>query len=142
MRDVEDAIVTALQADTQLAALAPGGVHKVLAPEGSPYPRVIVQVQSGAVPLETFTAEVAESGKYTVKGIVDVGNAGGMTSDCYDIEDRIHAVLQDAQLTLIGGRQLQKCRRCQRIQYPEQNTQDGTVYNHRGAVYFVFASGS
>jgi hypothetical protein len=129
---IEEAVVLKLRADATLDTLAPGGVYLDVAKPNVTEPFVIVTLQahadapeqSGATAYETAFVLVKAVGQSTSRAAVSAAFA------------RIHAVLQNATLTLTGGTSVD-VHRTDRIAYVEV---DGPVrWQHSGGIYAVMA---
>ena len=132
MDPIEDAVIAKLRADATLDTLAPGGVYLDVAKPGVSEPFVVVTLQahqdadeqSGATAYETAFVWVKAVGQGTTRAAVSAAYA------------RIHAVLQNATLTLTGGTSVD-VHRTERIAYVEV---DGPVrWQHSGGLYAVMA---
>lgn len=129
MSAVDDGLVAVLTGDSTLAGLAPGGVFQDIAPEAAALPYVIwsISVASDEVQFDTTAWEEA---LYLVKA-VSATKAGADT-----VAARIHALLQDATLTIAGYTSMDVHRE-DRISYLEA---DGAKrYYHAGGLYQVKA---
>lgn len=132
---VDAAVVGTLQADTQLAALAKGGVFQDVAPEGAAQKGVFVIVQLAAhedTDEQQTTAAAYEAPRYLAKA-VGRNSDGAAVVAAYA---RVHELLQGAALT-ISGYAWMDTRRESRVSYTEQ---DGAFYwKHIGGIYRVEA---
>lgn len=132
---IDQAVMAALLADSQLETLAPGRVFADVAPEGVDDPFVIVTLQAHEdVPEQT--ARIAyEAPRYLVK-VVGQGLSATAAVAAYN---RCHALLQNVALTIAGFHWMGTTRES-RIKYVEA---DGPVYwQHVGGIYRVEADPS
>lgn len=129
MSAVDDGLVAALTGDSTLAGLAPGGIWQDIAQEAAALPYVIWSI-SLASDEPQFGSTAWEEGLYLVKGVA----ASKAASDA--VAARIHALLQDATLT-IAGYDSMDVHRVDRVNYTEA---DGAKrYYHAGGLYQVKA---
>lgn len=103
------------------------GTWDTQAPQRSSTPYIIYQLQD-SLDQYTFSGPSGESADYLVKV---VSNRVDPTVDAFAIYDHLHEVLQDAPLTIAGGRSL-RVRRLSRVQY-----QDSDRYWHVGGIYRI-----
>jgi hypothetical protein len=132
---VRRAIYGKLAADTTLNGMlgspAPSrakSIYHSQAPDGSSFPFVVIQKQSG-VPTEAFSDPSAmDTDIWMVKGIVH--DTGADVAEA--IAARINVLLNDAALS-ISGASLLYLRRQSDVEYPEVD--DGEMYWHCGALF-------
>jgi hypothetical protein len=135
MDPLEEAVITALRADSTLDTLAPGGVWQDIAPPACAEPFVIVTLQADeetyeqteSTAFETAHVLIKAVGQYTTRAAVKAAAA------------RIYTVLQHATITVSGGYAMD-CSRESRIAYVEA---DGPMrWQHAGGIYQVVADPS
>jgi hypothetical protein len=113
-------------------ALAPGGVFREIAPQGSAEPYVIVQMMRHSDEYLINRGEAFEEFTYMVKAVQR--NTSGATVQ--SVADRIHTLLQDGTMT-ITGYNLTTMQREERIAYVELDENRDQRYQHRGGLYQV-----
>lgn len=129
---LDNGLIAALKADAQLTALAPGGVYRDIAPDGVAEPFVIVTLMSHHDVPQFGATEAYQEARYLVKAV----GKGTSPTSTESAADRIHAVLQNATLTMSGFSQM-GCFREERISYVEADAP--SRYQHRGGIYVVRA---
>jgi len=139
MMDFENALYLALHGDATLLALATGGVWREQAAQGTACPYVLIQCLSPAIGIQTFSGTPCEQALYLVKGVVDTGNTGGIQQVSYDIDARIHTLVENAALSLANGKTLMFLRRERRHSLAEFDP-TGRRFHNRGGIYRVWAS--
>jgi len=136
--DCDTALYTALSASTAVTSLLSGGtaspqVWRAVAPQGTTTPYVVFAAQSPSIPRRVLSGVAYESALYTVKAVVQSNSA----SLAGTIASRIDTALDGPTLTFAGHAHM-RCSRVQDIDYPEI-APDGSVYQHRGAIYRIDA---
>jgi hypothetical protein len=138
MKELKEAILTALEADSTLTGLATGGVWHRLAPEGTATPFVVFFQQSG-VPAYTNGGLSTKQFVYNVKAIAE-GFDDGPASD---IDAAFERILTDGaleQLALANGAgTVLSCRRDSDIDYPEED-KPGRYLQHKGGSFRIFVA--
>lgn len=130
---VDTAIRAKLTAITNIATLAPGGVHNIVRPQGSAFP-VIVFAMVGSSDGQSFVDGGVEWIDYDVKCIAPVSEQANVAT----IVTAIHTALERVALTPSGVTHLQTLRQRRIPNYPE--TSGSIVYLHRGATYRVWVT--
>jgi hypothetical protein len=134
---VDDAIdammMTVLGGDATLATLAPGGVWRGLAPEGTAGTVVVFSNASGTDDY-TLKTRAYTVYRYLVKAIAP----GESSVPANNAASRIDALLSDATPTLASGT-LMSMRREQTVSMPE--ARGGETYQHAGGYYTIYAKG-
>ncbi len=130
--NVDIALISKLTSDATLMALAPGGVFREIAPQGSAEPYVIVQMMRHSDEYLINRGEAFEEFTYMVKAVQR--NTSGATVQ--SVADRIHTLLQDGTMT-ITGYNLTTMQREERIAYVELDENRDQRYQHRGGLYQV-----
>lgn len=129
---IDEAVITRLQGDATLLALAPGGIWPDSAPESltSCYVLVTLQIETPVHQLGGIAYLVA---RLQVSAI-----APSLTSTTAKAAaDRVDVMLHGARFTITGQTYLD-CKRVERFGYSEQ---DGPlVWQHRGFDYEVWSS--
>lgn len=129
---VDKAIFTALNV-AAILEVAPGGVHNMVARQGTPPPFVVFQAMSKEDE-HTFNGRFANM-VYMVKAVAK--NTWPKTA--LDVDTVIDTTLEDATLTISGFTQL-LCRRQSDIYFVEEH--GGDVWQHIGGLYRVIADQS
>ncbi len=130
---VDQAVMTVLQADSTLAGLAPGGVHRDVEPETIPAVRaVIVSLQSEQTTFEHGGPAYIQT-RYQVK-VIDPATT---KTAAQAAANRIDELLNGAALT-IAGQAYMTSHRVERFAYPER-TAAGALWQHVGADYEVWS---
>jgi hypothetical protein len=128
----DEALIGRLLADATLTTLAPGRVHLDFAPEGTPEPFVVVNLQIEQATLhQSETAFVV--GRYQVKAVHRSPSATAAKA----VADRIDALLNHATFAIVGMA-LMACHRVERFGYVERDA--NYFWQHRGADYELWAS--
>lgn len=140
MREFEDALYGVLAGDSTLLASAVGGVWKVQAAQGTALPYVWMNAQSPFRAVQTFSGTPCMEGVYLVRGVVDAGNAGGMPTVSYTIQERIHTLIENTSPTLAGGKSVMFLRRDRIFDFSEMDP-SGRRFQHLGGLYRVWVSG-
>jgi hypothetical protein len=132
---VDDAIdamlATVLGDDTTLTGLAPGGVWRGLAPEGTTGTVVVFSNASGTDNY-AFADRAFTMYRYLVKAIAP----GESSVPANNAASRIDALLSDATPTLTSG-SVMSMRREQTVSMPE--AVGGETYQHAGGYYLIYA---
>lgn len=130
---IDQAIIARLSSDAALAALAPGGVFRETAPQGATTPFVIVE---GMTHRDEYAigSSAYEELIYLVKGIAQSTSGTSAQS----IADRVQALLHGVTLTITGYRAM-LVQREERVAYVEIDDESDRRWQHRGALYRVFA---
>ena len=137
MNAIDLALYNKLTGSTALTALTSGGtaspsVYQWLAPENQDPPYVIYNKQA-STPQHTLSGVAFENLLYAVKGVT----LGHSAAAAGTIASTIDTVLADQALTITGYTHMY-LRRVSDIDYPE-TAAGGQRYQHRGALYRVFA---
>lgn len=130
---IDAAVIARLAGDATLTAAAPGGVYRDVAPQGASTPFVIVS-QMAHEDDYALGAQAYERVLYLVKA-VDLATSG---TGAQAAADRVHALLQEATLTITGYRSM-LVQREERVAYVEVVDGSDRRYQHRGGMYAVFA---
>lgn len=128
---VDTAIATKLASVSNIATLAPGGIHNSVRPQGSQWPCVVFQLVSDVGNAQSYADGGVERLWYDVKVIatsLTQANVGALV-------ESIHAVLERGALTISGKDHLQTMR-LRRLPTMMQEV-SGVVYVTRGATYEV-----
>jgi hypothetical protein len=105
------------------------GIYHQVAPSGAAFPFVIFSKSSG-VPTEAFHDPSALDTDVWLVKAVDKGN----TADTAEaIADRLVTLLNDAPLSISGGKTLLALRRQSDVEYAE--TESGVTYHHVGSLF-------
>jgi hypothetical protein len=129
---IEEAVITALRADSTLDTLAPGGVWQDIAPPNCGEPFVIVTLQAHSETYEQTETTAFETGHVLVKAVGQYTTRAAVKAAAA----RIYAILQHATITISGGYAMD-CSREERIAYVEP---DGPMrWQHAGGIYQVMA---
>lgn len=132
--DIDGALVALLAADSALTTAMPNGVHADSAPPGSTK-FVIVQLQHGADEYVQPATSAFFDATYLVKAVSrDTSSLGAKAA-----AKRIHAVLQNATLT-VAGYQTMIIQRTERIRYQEPDENTDLLWQHRGGLYEIMTS--
>lgn len=132
---LDAALFARLSADATLQTLAPGGVWRDVAPQGTATPYVVL-------------AQVSHSDHYELGGeayeelivVVDAIAQGPSASGSIAAYNRIHALLQDASLAPVTGYRVLVCQRFDRIAETELDPANADRrYQHRGGTYQILA---
>ncbi|RPH37048.1 MAG: DUF3168 domain-containing protein [Chloroflexi bacterium] len=128
MPSVRGAIIELLRADAELVAMLPDDEHIYhrTAPQDSQPPFIIISKQDGR-PTYTF-GDHHNGSLWTVKGIC----RGMDSTPADDLDERIRAVLQDAELDL-DGRTTLWFRFEEDVDFGE--LEEGAIIHHVGAMY-------
>ena len=126
---VDKAIYSALNV-AGILEVAPGGVHNMVAPQGTAPPFVVFQAMSKEDE-HTFNGRFANM-VYMVKAVTK----NTWPKVAIDVDTQIDSVLEDATLTITGFNQL-LCRRQSDIYFTEEH--GGDVWQHIGGLYRVMA---
>jgi Protein of unknown function (DUF3168) len=132
MSAVDAALITTLQGAPAVTSAAPGGVYWDVAPEGTTFPVVIINLQQHDDAYEMAEGH-SEDGRYLVKAVGIGSNATAVAVAA----DAIQATLQD-QLLFVPGYDLMVCHREERVRFVEVD--GATRYQHRGGIYLVGVS--
>ena len=123
------AIYNKLAATGAVTDLVSTRVYFQFAPQGSTYPLITFNRQSGR-PDWTSQGDPVENELWQVKGIA-TGSSSATAAE--NIADAIDAALQDAIMTVTGRDVLLKPLRESDVDYAEIT--DGVLYRHAGALY-------
>lgn len=132
MRNLEEALYAKLSGDSTLSALAPSGVWRDTAPEGTTGVFVIV-AQTAAADAYTLSKRAWTAYKYDVQAIGPGESAAGVL----DAAAQIDTVLNDATWSVTGGSVLVS-RRVNAFTYVELDS--GERYQHAGGTYLIEAT--
>lgn len=130
--DVLSKVLLKLQADTALAAAAPGGVFQGKAPENTPTPFVSVGYQSPKSRSETVANRSFYSESLIRVKVIDENSSPFRATD---VNELIFDLLENQDLTLDGGA-VHDYLAWETDIFQEENTLDRT-FQHVGAVYRV-----
>lgn len=129
MKEVEQMIYSTLAGDATLSSLAPGGVWRGIAKQGTTGVFVVFNLQ-GEADIYTMGVRAMLDGVYQIKAV----QAGTSASAVWDAAERIDALFTDASLTCTNGTVLLS-RRQQIISYTE--TDGGEMYQHVGGLFSI-----
>jgi hypothetical protein len=131
---VDAAVIAALAGDAALLTLAPDGVFRDVAPANAT--RFVVVQQQTHEDVEGFRAPVYEVFQYRITARI-LETTGG---DADAAADRIHALLQDAPLTVAGYTWMSTLR-VERVRLTEIDAIDSDLrWQHAGGDYEIFVS--
>lgn len=140
MSALRDAIVLHLQADSNVTALATGGIFPGLPAKAVDYPFVTVTTQSAPKPERAFRGNgtvaseiVFEDAAYLVKAIDQ--NTSAKTVG--DINAAIRTSLDGSAITMTGY-ELVNLIFTGEVQYDEMA--NGVTYQHEGGIYQIWAT--
>jgi hypothetical protein len=134
MMALEKALYSKLAGDTGaggVATLAIGGIHRILAPQGTSAPYVVFQKFS-AVQQYTFTLRDHTRYVYMVKAIAE--DRSSAIAD--QIDNRVDAILTDGTLPALSGFTLIYMRRSSDLP-PLIEVGEGRTYQHVGGLYDI-----
>jgi hypothetical protein len=124
MNPVRKALATVMKEDKPLMALATGGVHYKMAPQGTVPPYVIFFKSSG-IPDYAFRGYPIDQDVWLIKGV-------GESTVAEDIDKRLKEILDGADLT-IEGKAHQDLRHISDVDFDE--VVNGERIDHVGAEY-------
>jgi len=130
---LETAVYTALNVGAVLA-LAPGGVHRRKAPQGSGDATIVIFVFENALDVKTLAGPAWLDSEFTVR-VVCAGLATGPADAAYAA---VHVRLEGVTLTIPGMTSMY-CRRTRLLSYDE-DAEGGKTYQHVGGTYRVMAT--
>lgn len=128
---VDSAIAAKLATVTNIATLAPGGIHNIVRPQGSTFPVVVFSMLPGGGDRQSYGGAGVEGLQYDVKVIAPItqqANVGALI-------EAIHTVLERGALTITGYNHLATLRVRRIPNYAESS--GGVQYLHRGGTYAV-----
>ena len=128
MKALQDAVYSALNVSS-LLALAPGGVHSPVAPDGTAYPYVRIQWGQGETDW-TLGRQVSESIPFDVVAVV----VGLDATPVENIKAQVDALLNDKALTL-AGKTLWALRKTGEIPTYAELGDDGQMRLYGGCAY-------
>lgn len=131
MKNLELALYAKLSGDATLTTLAPSGVWRDVAPEGTTGVFVIT-AQTAATDEYTMSRRAWTAYRYDVQAVGPGDSAAGVL----DAATQIDAVLNDATWTVTGGSVLVS-RRVNAFTYLDLDS--GERYQHAGGTYLIEA---
>lgn len=129
MKEVEQMIYSTLASDATLSSLAPGGVWRGVAKQGTTGVFVVFNLQ-GEADIYTMGVRAMLDGVYQIKAVL----AGPSASAAWDAAARIDALFTDVSLVCTNGRVLLS-RRQQIVSFTE--TDGGEMYQHVGGLFSI-----
>lgn len=115
-------------------SLAPGGVHRRKAPQGSGDATVVILTFDDGRAISTLPGQAWEDASFTVRAVCE-GLSTGPADAAYDAA---HVRLEGVALT-IPGMVTMLCRRETLLSYDE-DVEGGKTYQHVGGTYRVMAT--
>ena len=132
-------LYSTLQADATLATLAPGGIHRSIAPNGTPTPVIIISLQSGIDVVTVAGVRLMTNALYQIKA---VGPASDMQS-IVNAASQLDIVLGGSQgirnITVNGGGYVLSCVREIPLAYDDTQLVVGQLWTYLGGMYRIYA---
>lgn len=132
-------LMSTLQADSTLAALAPGGIFRSIAPTGTQTPVIIIAFQAGTDVITTTGVRLMVNALYQVKA---VGPASDMQS-IVNASSQVDIVLGGSQgirnVSVSGGGYVLSCVREGPLAYDDTKLVVGQLWSYLGGLYRVYA---
>lgn len=132
MNPVREALYSLLSGDAELSDLAPGGIWHRRADQEAAMPYVVFHRQASAATMRTYQGPAARGQVWMVKGVC----RGGDAQEAEEIDARVEAILEGAELTIDGEQLLLEPMRTEDLDYGEGEA-DENVHNVGGLYRLV-----
>ena len=132
-------LYSTLQADSTLASLAPGGIHRSIAPNDTATPVIIISFQSGIDVLTTTGVRLMVNALYQVKAVDQAANMAGIVAAANQLDIVLGGSQGIRNVSVSGGGYVLSCVREGPLAYDDSKLVVGALWSYLGGLYRVYA---
>ncbi len=132
-------LYSTLQADSTLASLAPGGIHRSIAPNGTATPVIIISLQSGVDVITATGVRLMTNALYQVKAVGPASDMQSIVNAASQLDITLGGSQGIRNVSVSGGGYVLSCVREGPLAYDDSKLVVGQLWSYLGGLYRVYA---